>query len=36
MHVAFRNAESPLVEALLAAEVPKPSQPPVRSLADYS
>ena len=36
MHVAFRNAESPLVEALLAAEVQEPSQPPARSLADYS
>jgi 2-polyprenyl-6-hydroxyphenyl methylase/3-demethylubiquinone-9 3-methyltransferase len=36
MHVAFRNAESPLVEALLAAEVPEPSQPPARSFADYS
>jgi SAM-dependent methyltransferase len=36
MHVAFRNAESPLVEALLAAEVQEPSQPSARSLADYS
>ena len=36
MHVAFWNADSPLVEALLAAEVHEPSQPPARSLADYS
>jgi SAM-dependent methyltransferase len=36
MHVAYRDPESPLVEALLAAEVHEPSQPPARSLADYS
>ncbi len=36
MHVAFRSADSPLVEALLAAEVHEPSQPPIRSMADYS
>jgi SAM-dependent methyltransferase len=36
IHVAFRNAESPLIKALLAAEVQEPSQPSVRSFADYS
>ena len=36
MHVAFRNEESPLVEALLAADFPPPSQPPDHALADYS
>jgi hypothetical protein len=36
MHVAYRDPDSALVEALLTAEVHEPSQPPARSLADYS
>jgi 2-polyprenyl-6-hydroxyphenyl methylase/3-demethylubiquinone-9 3-methyltransferase len=36
MHVAYRDAESPLVEALLSAKVQAPSLPPARSLAEYS
>jgi len=36
MHVAFRNEDSPLVATLLAAQVHEPSQPPARSLANWS